>query len=101
MAERSIERMTLREKFTEAERLTRELTEHLDRGFIPKVGEVARLIRPIADHPERASDVEDITVRNYAAEVLEREDFTRRVYDKLSEYCGAIQQDVSRIVNEG
>ena len=43
--------MTLREMLTEAERLTRELGEHLDQSFIPKCHELSRLLRPINGEP--------------------------------------------------
>jgi len=36
MAERRIEDMPLRDVFTEAEQLARDLVDHLENGFLPK-----------------------------------------------------------------
>ena len=97
MAERPISQYTLREMFTEAERLTRELVDHLDHGFTPCAHRLVRLVRPTETeaHP---SDVEDITIRNQSAQLLESENFTEQVYQKLEAYSKAIDAAVSRIV---
>ena len=98
MADRPVEQLTLREMFTDAERMTRELIEHLDQGFIPKANELGRAIRPIEDDPDRSTNIEDVTIRNYAVRLLESEDFTDQLYDKIAEYCVGIDASVSRIV---
>jgi hypothetical protein len=101
MVERTLQQMTLREMLIEAERLTRELAEHLDQAFIPNCHELARLVRPINGEPPDVRALEDITVRTQAARILESESFTETIFEKLSEYCRAIDVAVSRATSEG
>ncbi len=99
--ERPIGHLTLREMFVDAERITRELLEHLDQGFLPKTHELARLLRPIHGEPPGLNVLEDITVRTQAHRLLESEAFTDEVFIRLGEYCRAIDESVSRILTEG
>ena len=98
MAERPVNQLTLREKFIGAERLTRELTEHLEQGFIPKVHELIRLVQPLRTGAF-PSDVQDLTVRNHSAAVLESENYTDQLWEKLEAHCQGVQSDVGRIVS--
>ena len=97
MVERSIQSLTLREQLVEAQRLTRELSEHLDQAFIPKCLELTRLVRPINGEPPDVRALEDVTVRTQAARILETETFTEKVFAELSEYCKAIESGVNKI----
>ena len=45
--------------------------------------------------------LEDVTVRTHAARVLESENFTNQLCEKVVEYVTAIDRSVDRIVNEG
>jgi hypothetical protein len=101
MVERSVKQMTVREMLIEAERLTRELGEHLDQSFIPKCHELSRLVRPINGEPPDIRALEDVTVRTQAARILETETFTEALFQKLTEYCNAIDESVGRITSEG
>ncbi len=101
MVERSISSQTLREQLVEAERLSRELAEHLDQSFIPKCLELTRLVRPINGEPPDVRVLEDVTVRTQAARILETETFTERVFEQLADYCKAIEVSVNRIASEG
>lgn len=101
MVERSIKQMTLREMLIEAERLTRELTEHLDQSFLPKCHELSRLVRPINGEPPDIRALEDVTVRTQAARILDTENFTESIFSKLSEVCTAIDAAVGKINSEG
>jgi hypothetical protein len=101
MVERSVGQLTLREMLVEAERLTRELSEHLDQAFLPKCHELSRLVRPINGEPPDLRALEDVTVRTHAARILESETFTDAVFEKLAEYSQAIDHAVGRIVVEG
>ena len=98
MAERPVGQLTLREKFKAAEKLSRELTEHLEQGFIPKVHELMRLVEPLRTGGF-AGDVQDVTVRNHSSAALESENYTDQLCQKLEELCSGIQRDVSRIVS--
>jgi len=97
MADRPVGQLTLREKFKGAEKLSRELTEHLEQGFIPKVHELMRLVEPLRTGGF-ATDVQDVTVRNHSSSALESEKYTDTLCEKLEEHCNAIDSDVSRIV---
>jgi hypothetical protein len=96
MAERAVDQLTLRELFKDAERLTRELTEHIDQGFIPKSQALTRLVSPSPGDPEY-DQIEDLTVRNQVVEVLKSEDFTNQLHEKLAKYYTAIERNVARI----
>jgi hypothetical protein len=101
MVERSLRQLTLREMVIEAERLTRELGEHLDQAFIPHCHELARLVRPINGEPPDVRALEDVTVRTQAARILETENFTESLFEKLTEYTRAIDEAVNKITSEG
>ena len=97
---RAPSQMTLREMFSDTERLTTELIEHLELGFIPTNEKLIRLIRVVPDGIEKRR-VEDISVRNQAAELLKSEDFAQELFEKLDEYLTAINQSVSKVVDGG
>ena len=97
MAERPPSEMTLREMLTDAERLTRELIEHLDQGFIPKLHTLRKMVRPTVSGGVDA-EVEDISVRDTAVRVLKSEEYTEELYQKLKQYYTAIDEAVSRII---
>lgn len=98
MIERPVEQLTVRELFTEAERLTRELVDHLEKAFSPRTHNLLRLVRPPKDPHEDVPFVEDGVIRNHAAQILESERFTEQLYDKLHRYCQAIDKKVTTIV---
>ena len=95
--ERGIEQLTLRVKFTDAERLARELLEHLEQGFSPKVHQAYQLVRPTPSGLP-AANVEDITVRHHVLGLLESEQFADQLYRSLEMYFASIDGSVSHIV---
>lgn len=94
MAERTIEQLTLREMLFEAERLTREMNEHLQQGFLPKARDLRRLVK---QQNANAENVKDITVRTNVARVLESEEFTRGLLEKMEEYFAGIDNALSEL----
>ena len=100
MAERPLEQLTLSDKFVDAERMARELIDHLDRGFLPRTRELQKLVEPSEGYAIN-DEVEDLTVRIHAARVLESDLFTEELYAKLERYCRSINADVSRIMTGG
>tara|TARA_R110002111_G_scaffold259308_1_gene329242 strand:- start:49104 stop:49382 length:279 start_codon:yes stop_codon:yes gene_type:complete len=90
--------MTLREMFSDTERLAAELVEHLELGFIPTNEQLIRLVRVVPDGIEQRQ-VEDISVRNQAAELLKCDNFTQDLFEKLDEYLKAIDLSVNQIIN--
>ena len=96
MPETLLKEMTLREMLADAEQLTRELIEHLDQNFVPKAHALRKLVRPIVGSSVN-EEVEDISVRDTAIRVLKSEEFTEELCEKISQYCAAIDDAVSRI----
>jgi len=96
---RAPSQLTLREMFSDSERLASELVEHLELGFIPTNEQLIRLVRVVPDGIEKRR-VEDISVRNQAAELLKSDNFTQELFEKLDEYLKAIDQSVNRIITD-
>lgn len=97
MADDDLSRMTLRDKLTEAERLIRELSHHLEHGFIPKSRELYRMVRKYQPD-DTENQVTDRTVREHASELISSERFTEQVYEKISRYLVSIDGEISRII---
>ena len=95
MAERPISQQTLREQFTHAEQLTKELIDHLEHNLLPKINDLRKLV---SAELKGESVNEDITVRNHASKVLESLSFTDDVGDKMTAYFTSISQSVIRII---
>lgn len=98
MADRLVEDLPLRDVFTEAERLGRELIDHLDNGFLPQVRALVELVE-VSDAGVRRDDVEDVTIRNQAAKLLDRARFADDLYARFDRCVIAIEQSVSRITS--
>jgi len=98
--DRPVEQLTVREMFTGAERLVQEISGHLEHGFVPKSHDLVRLVRPSRGKPY-SRHVQDVTVRNQAVQVLDSDNFTGSVYEKLVRYGDAIDKAVLRIINGG
>ena len=95
-----IERLTLREKLREATRGARELIEHLEQGFVPKVHELRKLTRQ-HDPASGSQPVADLTVRSHVLSVLESERFTVGLNETLENYLNSIKREVSEVVSRG
>ena len=112
MAERPIDQLTVREVFTNSERLVRELIDHLERSFLPKVNDLERLLRPpsapgteahakektAGKEKEEKVTVADVTVRNQVATVLTTDDYSQNLLKKLNEYLVAVDNGARRAV---
>ena len=99
MLGRPVEQLTLRELFIDAERLTRELIEHVEQGFLPKAHSLEKLVR-VGLEENALDDVRDVTVRNRASELLESEKFTGELCERAEKYFAAIDASVNRILEE-
>lgn len=95
MAERPISEQTLREQFTHAEQLTKELIDHLEHHLLPKIQDLKKLVQT---ELKGEAVNEDVTVRNHASNVLESARFADEVGDKMTAYFTSITQSVSRIL---
>jgi hypothetical protein len=96
----AIDRMTLREKLREAARGVRELIEHLELGFVPKVHELRKLTRQ-HDPASGTTQVADVTIRNAVASVVDSDHFTAGLNDSLEYYLNSIQKDIASVVSRG
>jgi hypothetical protein len=85
--------MTLRQKLIEADKLTRELVDHLDRGFIPKAHNLRRVTR----HGSEAENdsITDLTVRSTADLVMDSAAFTTEIIRGLEQFLAAIDAEVT------
>ena len=90
----SIDNMTLRDKLNEAERLMRELMDHLDNGFIPKARSLGRSLQESGNDTTLLSDT---TVRQQAAELIDSNRFSENIYKKISRLLESIDGDVGSI----
>jgi hypothetical protein len=87
--------LTLRERVVAAMRSNRELIEHLEQGFIPKVHTLRRVTRP--EQPS-ADEPGDKVVHSSAATVLEADHFTVGVYQHLIAHCELIREAVHDVI---
>ena len=76
----------LREVCKDAERLTRELIDHLEKNLVPGTREVHDMIRSSL----LGEEVPDLAVRNQVAALLERQEFADDLYRKAKEYFQVI-----------
>ncbi len=97
---RAIESMTLRDKCREANRVLRELIDHLDQGFLPKVQSLQKLSRP-RDAKFDPAQVRDVTIRTSAAAILEAEQYTSKLDEEAKLLLAAIAAEVEQVVNTG
>ncbi len=90
--------LTLREKLREAERLSRELGEHLEHGSLPKVQEALELARRAAN-PRLSESVSDNALRTHVDAVLSSHEYSLSVLRRLSDYLVAIEQHVAGLIS--
>ena len=95
VAERPIPQQTLREQFTHAEQLTRELIDHLEHNLLPKIQDLKKLTQ---SELKGEAVIEDVTMRTHAFHVLESVQFADNLGDKMTAYFTSINQAVSEII---
>ena len=96
----SLETLPLREVCKEAERLTRELVDHLENNLIPRTRELHELVKPDSPFNTSGGTVKDVTVRNQAANLLESQDFTEQLFLKTRQYLETIDRDISAMCSQ-
>ena len=96
----AIDQLTLREKLRDAAHVARELIEHLELGFVPKVHELRKLSRQ-HDPASGLPPVADVTIRSYVSAVLESDRFSAGLNDNLENYLNSIRKDVTEVVSRG
>ena len=88
MVQRDLDQQPLRERLTALERLIRELSEHIEQGFLPRVHDLRRVTRYRKSGSR--SDITDKTVRDQVERVLDSEKFTSDLYGQLEDYLKSI-----------
>jgi hypothetical protein len=91
MAERPIDQLTLREMFTNAESLVRDLVEHLDKSFHPKSRALGELVRSYNVSDERDA-ISDGAIRTQVSTLLGSDDYSQAFFQKLERYLQAIEE---------
>jgi hypothetical protein len=80
LPEKPVRKFTLWELVSECEHVCRELTEHYQTDYIPKLRELQRLVKP---HRHREFEVSDITVANSIKSLKNSDDYARERLDRL------------------
>jgi hypothetical protein len=99
LAERPVEQLTLRELFANTETLIRELNEHLQQSFRPKVGRLAELVRPGMSAEDRDA-IADSTIRTHVAAVLSSDDYSQALLEKLDRHLAEIREGSKRAITQ-
>jgi len=82
----------------DAERLRRELADHLQRGFAPKADALAALT-DLALQNDPDSVAEDITVYNGVKTVLDSDEFSRTILKRFRKLLNAVDTAVQGIAS--
>ena len=94
---RTPESLTIRDQLNDADRLTREIMDHLERAFIPQAHELRRVTRVTgADDP--AGQLADVTLRSQVDSLLKSDDYTKKMTERLQSYLNSIGKEVGKIV---
>ena len=97
---RSPDGLTLRDKCREANRVLREIVDHLENAVLPKVHGLRKLAR-VREPSFDPSSVRDVTIRTHAAAILEAEQYTTRLDEESKQLLSAIAVEVEHLVNTG
>jgi len=93
----SIEGMTLQDKVKNSELLVREMIEHLELGFLPKLKNLQKISR-VSNNLSQLEEIANLTIRNHVVQVLESEQFTESLFEKLSLLTSALEKDMNDVM---
>ncbi len=97
---RAPEKLTLRDKCRDAARGVREVVDHLENSFLPKVHNLQKLAR--AREPSfDPSAIRDVTIRTHAATILEAEQYTAKLDEEFRKLLNAIAEEVEHLATTG
>lgn len=91
--------MSLRELLSTSDHSVRELTEHLSLSFVPRVARLGKQTKSY-NRPEERAQIPDVTIRNSAAEVIQSDDFSQTLYEKLNTVFWVLEQAAGRAAGE-
>jgi hypothetical protein len=92
-----MDQLTLQQKLSEAEKLVRDLIDHLEHGAIPKMHVLRRTANPAVES-EDVAEVTDMTVRTAVENVLNSGKFTDQISSQLGSYLAAISKEVEQLL---
>lgn len=95
----SLENVPLRDLCKEAERITRELVDHLEKHLIPRTQELHELVLPDSPKAHSGQHIENITVRNSVSVLLESQAFSEELFEKANQYFNAIDRTLLEITS--
>ena len=84
-----LEDMTLQERLKKADYLTRELSEHLRQGYLPKLAALRSAAKVYDPKEVSGNQILDLTLA-----VLEAEEFTDNLHRKLGTYLSSITEEM-------
>lgn len=90
MSTQLLETMPLRDRVREAEQLVRELADHLERGFLPKIHEVRRLTRHTG--LDAVETTKDSTIRSTVDAALASHEYSLELVRKLDRFLMSIDR---------
>jgi len=91
MAERPIDQLTLRDVFTNAESLMRDLVEHLDKSYHPRLRALDESVRSY-NIPDEREAIPDSAIRTHVSTLLGSDDYSQAFFQKLDRYLQAIEE---------
>jgi hypothetical protein len=94
--DRPVQQLTYREKVRDATHLVRELIDHVGQSTLPRVAELQSQLAPRTHHA--SDEVEDITLRNSAAAVLDSEKYAAQLSARMDELGQAIVLESNKIL---
>ena len=93
-----IESMTTQEKVKNTELLVRELIQHLEMGFLPKLKKLSKVTR-LGRANSKLEEIGDLTIRLHVSQVTESERFTESIHERLIEFIEALEIDMQNVVH--
>lgn len=93
----SLANIPLRDLCQDAEKLTKELIDHLERNLIPRTRELHNLVRPESPFAKQGQAAENISIRNHAVVLAESQEFTEQLFLKASQYFAAIDEQLAKL----
>ncbi len=98
MSDESLAHLTLRDKLKEAENVTRQLIDHLERGYLPKAHQLRRLSRQGLQADQRES-ISDSSIREAVLDILQSDEYARQLCEKTDTFLKSITADVDATFN--
>lgn len=93
-----IDSMTTQEKVKNTELLVRELIQHLEMGFLPRLKRLSKVTR-LGRANAKLEEIGDLTVRLHVSQVTESERFTETIHERLMELIEALEIDINNVVH--